>query len=79
MTPKEKASEIYWKFRNLNDDYYSTPNVDVYEMAKQNAIILADELINQFDKSFAPASQMSAVFADNYAFWFNVKNEIEKL
>ena len=68
MTPKSKAIELVSKFRNefkwIEKDY----NVDLYRDARQCALIVVGEVIG-------------TVFThqNNYEYWLEVKQEIEKL
>lgn len=70
MTPKEKALELLKKFDQESHGRRAT---------QRCAILCVDEMLKEFDKRFAPASHTAAVYADNYAYWFNVKSEIENL
>ena len=67
MTPKEKAKEIYLKYRTLNLSTWINS-----EDAKKMSLIAVDELIIQENKynngSFYPSK-----------YWQEVKQEIEKL
>ena len=64
MNAKEKAIEIYNKLRNENS--IMTANV----RAKKQALICVDEIINSHDWN---------VLKDGLDYWFEVKQEIEKL
>jgi hypothetical protein len=71
MTPKEKAFELAHKFRLLEirtseNSYMMISMAD----AKQCALIVADEVINTIMSVYQPETK---------AFWFEVKQEIEKL
>jgi len=67
MTPKEKAQELFDKMHIeiYNRDMYN----DLFR-AKQCALIVADEVINTIMSVYQPETK---------AFWFEVKQEIEKL
>jgi hypothetical protein len=68
MTPQEKADELHVGYWRLTNDS---------RIAKQCAIIAVDEIIpivNSYENAL-PASQQS-----NYLeYWYEVKQEIEKL
>ena len=64
MNAKEKAIEIYNKLRNENS--IMTANA----RAKKQALICVDEIINSHDWN---------VLKDGLDYWFEVKQEIEKL
>ena len=70
MTPKEKARElvdkIIDKMFDLRDGYNS---IEVFDTAKQCALIAVDEIIDLLSDDINPLV--------NY--WFEVKQEIEKL
>lgn len=61
-TPQEKAKELFRKVYYLDSKIWQ-------DTAKQIAIIMADEMINEFDS------------LEHYRidYWYEVKNEIEKL
>ena len=72
MTPKEKANELFHKFKReinwIEIDY----NVDLYRDAKQCALIAVEELIREtklHDKTIFEHGRT--------AFWNEVKKEIE--
>jgi hypothetical protein len=77
MTPKEKAIELVYKFKDYADENYRDCtnehelNEAITENAKQCAIIAVDLLISE-------------TFLDFYVnhpqpFWLEVKTELEKL
>ena len=66
MTPKEKAEELFNKYWELNVDF---DGLIKYEFAKQCALIAVDEIIEILSKDINPLI--------NY--WFEVKQEIEKI
>lgn len=75
MTPKEKAREL------LNKMYGETPVRSIIseieqdrQYAKQCALIAVDEILNQ-DKG---AFDMGEIHY-HFEYWWNVKEEIEKL
>jgi hypothetical protein len=81
MTPKEKATELVKKMHNCGGYGFEL------EDAKQCALIAVDEIIDLMDK----ASSISGNFMrltknnsyqsieDEYQYWLQVKQEIEKL
>ena len=67
MTPKQKAEELFDKMSTNNGDEY---HHCTYYVAKQCALIAVDEVINTIMSVYQPETK---------AFWFEVKQEIEKL
>jgi len=63
MAPKEKAIELVSKFREINEDY-----IDSYQSI-QCALIAVDEILNNVE----------FLVENDYAYWYKVKQEIEKL
>jgi hypothetical protein len=79
MTPREKAVELVHKF-GMENQYY--------ERAKQCALIAVDEILkaypHTFDKEIEYTSSGDEIIVIkntrcNNEFWYNVKQEIEKL
>ena len=79
MTPREKAVELVHKF-GMENQYY--------ERAKQCALIAVDEILkaypHTFDKELEYTSSGDEIIVIkntrcNNEFWYNVKQEIEKL
>jgi hypothetical protein len=74
MTPKEKAKELVesYKYRLLPFITFQTQltETDLLNKCKQCAKIAADEVINTIMSVYQPETK---------AFWFEVKQEIEKL
>ncbi len=71
MTPKEKAWELYHKYRTLEGKFGDKVlyNYD----AKQCALIAVDEILKSYLKY-----QIFETY-DEYKYWQEVKQEIEKL
>lgn len=75
LTPKEKAEELIFKFKN-SQDIYGYNDVRDIAAAKRCAIILVDELIKESCKG--------SNFKDHYyqdgeiQYWIEVKQEINK-
>jgi hypothetical protein len=67
MTPKEKAIELVNKFYRIIP--LDKMTID-FDLAKQCALIVADEVINTIMSVYQPITK---------EFWFEVKKEIEKL
>jgi hypothetical protein len=67
MTPKEKAKQLFFKYRNLEnkDSFINNYN------AKQCALIAVDEIVKQLEQYGYYKSLMT--------YWAAVKQEIEKL
>ena len=79
ISPKEKAIELVHKFAMENK---------YYERAKQCALIAVDEILkaypHTFDKELEYTSSGDEIIVIkntrcNNEFWYNVKQEIEKL
>lgn len=68
MTPKEKAENL---FRTYRGTFYISMSEG---SAKQCALILVNEIINELTRSISPSIHG---FRHNY--WQKVKQEIEKL
>jgi hypothetical protein len=77
MTPKEKAEELIDKiyFSRRYDDTENYIPQRAYEHAKQCALIAVDELISSHNKWDDYAQTNS----EEYYYWQEVKQEIEKL
>jgi hypothetical protein len=77
MTPKEKAEELFYKFKNefnwIEKDY----DVDLYRDAKQCALIAVDEIVRL--DIFNCNWEWSDEDGDTREYWQEVKQEIEKL
>ena len=73
MSPKKKAIELIQKFMDLSDEQeYDTPRYMSKEMAKQSALIAVNEIkVLLYDEDFIRMLQ--------YDYWYEVKQEIEKL
>ena len=67
MTPKEKAEEIVDKFIDIENKYKEYTD---FIQAKQCALTAVDELIYSHSQDTTD---------NQYYFWENVKQEIEKL
>jgi hypothetical protein len=69
MTPKEKAKELVYKFK---DDLYKQRGVTIYtEDAILCALIAVDEIINNYEDRYK--------YCNSKIYWEEVKKEIEKL
>jgi hypothetical protein len=66
MVPKEKAHNLYIKYR----DFWSLNEFD----AKQCALIAVDEILDSFS-----GFDFSLKYIMNRDYWLEVKQEIEKL
>jgi len=68
MTPKEKADELYCKY----DSLFKAP-FKKHQDLKQCALIAVDEIINSIVIIDLTAAE------NQFTYWEEVKNEIEKL
>lgn len=73
MTPKEKAFELITKFQHPISEKSDTDCLHI-EVAKEFALIAADEMLNWFK-----AHSYSNKNYDAFVFYQEVKQEIEKL
>jgi hypothetical protein len=71
MTPKEKAEELVLKYLRLQE-----PNYNWFHkgLAKQCALIAVDEIIKS-----TPCKFDGYYYEQNFKYWQEVKQEIEKL
>jgi hypothetical protein len=76
MTPKEKAEELVDKFRIISYGKYSIPTKN---KAKKCALIAVDEIIIQWEYIDTYLSDLGGELNPNLKYWYNVKQEIEKL
>ena len=67
MTPKEKATQLIYAFEAFTD------RENEYKFAIQCAAIAVDEILNNIDFT----SMLNGT--DDYNYWIDVKQEIEKL
>lgn len=77
MTPKEKAIELYEKF------YYQLPTTLIDKVqdctAQECALIAVDEIIIQWEYIDTYLSDLNGELNPNLKYWYDVKQEIEKL
>jgi hypothetical protein len=66
MTPKEKAQQ-------LRDKFYFETTITELEEAKECALIVVNELIEEYDKFF------EAISKDRKQYWQKVKKELIEL
>lgn len=74
MTPKDKAIELYNKFRNAN----GTMAANGY--AKKQAIICIEEICREnlvIDQPITDDVETIGILNKRYAFWKEVKKELE--
>ncbi|WP_296683527.1 hypothetical protein [Flavobacterium sp.] len=77
MTPKEKAIELVNKFKH---NLFDKRNVKIYtEDAIECALIVVDEIIKQWEYIDTYLSNMNGELNPNLKYWYEVKQEIEKL
>lgn len=69
MTPKEKAWEIFYKFKTIPDKWKDEKVFQNY-YAKQCALIAVEEVIDNIEDDF---------LENDFKYWQEVKQEIEKL
>lgn len=77
MTPKEKAKELVDKFENAAYNYFTNTGdgIEVAMLAKQSALIAIDEIEKAIDFDWMEVQNLER----QYAYWEEVKQEIEKL
>lgn len=71
MTPKEKAEELVEKYLFMYRPSLHPPYLKANEAAKQCALIAVDEIINVINRDMN--------YQNTYAYFLDVKTEIEKL
>lgn len=75
MTPEEKASELMRKFR---DDNYFTEK-DRFEVARNNSLIVADEVLNAYCGINIIITLDNIVYLEVIFFWKLVKQYLQEL
>jgi hypothetical protein len=73
MKPKEKAIELYNKFRNEN--LVMTSNI----RSKKQALICVKEVIQQWEYIDTYIADLGGQLNPNLKFWIKVKSELEAL
>lgn len=76
MIPKEKAKELVEKFKNRSIELGETNS---QLMAEANALIAVDEIISQWEYIDTYLSDLGGKLNINLKYWYEVKQEIEKL
>lgn len=71
MTPKEKALELYHKFRNANGSLSGNG------YAKKQAILCAEEILNL--PKTTGLGTFKPIIREDYDYWKEVKQELENL
>jgi hypothetical protein len=87
MTPREKADELFWKYRPIiAGKQFVTGLVlmsEAKELTKQCALIAVDEIIKVCpyirQKDWETLEQLNAANIYFVEYWNEVKQEIEKL
>ena len=72
MTPQEKAKELVEKFLFMYRPSMHPPYLKANETAKQCALIAVDEIIHYLEITLG-------VDKEDFEYWYEVKQEIEKL
>jgi len=83
MSPKEKASELYWKYyhlieHKLNGDY----DPHGHQIAIEHAIIAVDEIMESCDGIFDDFICDQETYGDKHysrmtTYWIDVKGKLE--
>ena len=76
MTPKEKALELYTKYETLCRDF--TRGVSIKEFAKESALVAVDEIYFAIYNYLKDTYELQNADRE-FAYWEEVKQEIEKL
>ena len=94
MTPKEKAEDLFWKYRPIiAGKQFVTGLVlmsEAKELTKQCALIAVDEIINNWINNFKKLKKDETIeikhsldemmqLSHSMKYWQEVKQEIEKL
>ena len=83
MTPKEKAEELFKKYRIImfpiicNKNIYHGESLFSDDMAKKCALIAVDEILDELD--LIREITCSSFVLELIEYWLQVKNEIIKL
>lgn len=72
MTPQEKATELYGKYKILDEICFRG-------LAKECTLIACDEVIETWEYIDVYLADMGGELNPNLKFWYEVKNELEKL
>lgn len=80
MTPKEKAEELFYKFRNIESDKSWIDNLN----AKKCASVVVNEVINIFSGIHKKLKELDMLKGSveetvTFQYWQEVENQIEKL
>ena len=73
MEPKEKAKKLYSKFLNYSEGSNEDWNT------KQCALICIEEIISQWEYIDTYLADLNGELNPNLKYWYNVKEELEKL
>jgi hypothetical protein len=73
MTPKEKAKELVYKFKDVADAYY------INEKSKERALIAVDEIIQQWEIIDTYIADFGGKLNQSLKYWQQVKTEIQNL
>jgi hypothetical protein len=73
MTPRDKAKELIEEFT------FNCRECDYEDNAKQCALIATDEVIIQWEYIDTYLSDLGGKLNTNLKYWYEVKQEIEKL
>ena len=79
MTPKEKARELYRKFYNASMGALKYPGHTVAYKAKRCAMITVNEVIEQWEVVDAHISDGDGELNPNLKYWYEVREELNKL
>ena len=78
MTPKEKAIELFDKFRVKVHDRDGTSAMNEFE-AKQCALILINEMIDRLTWHTGASDLGNTILVGDIDYWHEVKQKIENL
>lgn len=76
MTPKEKAEELFYKmsYNSFDEDHHCS-----HYVARNCALIAVDEIIEQWEYLDIHIADLNAELNPNLKYWYEIKQEIEKL
>ena len=78
MTPKEKAWNIFWNFKNIPDKWKNEKVFQNY-YAKQCALLAVEEILKSKKQNIIHFYRCGDEFCECGGYWQEVKQEILKL
>ncbi|HFK5582123.1 hypothetical protein CMU15_00435 [Elizabethkingia anophelis] len=79
MEAKDKAIDLKVKFLEMIPNDIIQDNEVAAELARVNAMILADEIISQWEYIDTYLADLNGELNPNLKYWYSVKEELEKM